>query len=72
VRYKEGQAPNQDYQYGENMHQMLTFSMLLSIVFGAILLYAGLRGKIMWLTVWSALLILCSAIYLGGDWLSYW
>ena len=72
MRYLEGQEANPEYPHGENMHHMLTFSMLLSIVFGVILLYAGLRGKIIWLSVWSALLILCSVIYLGGDWLSYW
>jgi hypothetical protein len=72
MRYLEGQEANPDYPHGENMHQMLTFSMLLSLVFGAILLYAGIRGKIIWLTVWSALLMLCSIIYLAGDGLGFW
>ncbi len=72
MRYLEGQEADSDYPHGENMHQMLTFSMLLSLIFGAILLYAGLRGKIMGLTVWSGLLIVCSLVYMGGDWLGYW
>ncbi len=72
MRYLEGQAADPDYPHGENMHHMLQFSMLLSILFGVILLYAGLRGKIIWLTVWSAMLIVCSVVYLGGDWLGFW
>jgi len=67
LRYREGQAPDAVYPYSEPMHHMLSLSMVLSIVIGAVLLALGIRGKVMWLKVWSVGLIFCSVVYLVGD-----
>jgi len=67
MRYPEGQEPNPLYPHSESMHHMLTLSMLLSIVVGVVLFFLGRRGKILWMQVWSAGLVLCSLAYLIGD-----
>ncbi len=67
MRYLEGQPPNADMPYGESMHDMLTLSMVLSIIIGICLFAAGRHGKIMWMKVWSLGLITCSLLYLLGD-----
>ncbi len=41
--------------------------MLLSILIGAVLLWLGIRSKLLWLKVWSAGLIVLSAAYLLAD-----
>lgn len=67
MRYLEGQPPNTDIPYGESMHDMLTLSMILSIIIGICLYAAGRHGNIMWLKAWSLGLIACSLMYLLGD-----
>lgn len=67
MRYLDGQPPNPDIPYGESMHDMLTLSMLLSIVIGICLYMAGRHGKIMWMKFWSLGLIAFSVLYLLGD-----
>lgn len=67
MRYLEGQPPNVDQPYGESMHDMLTLSMVLSIVIGICLFIAGRHGNILWMKVWSIGLILCSIAYLAVD-----
>ncbi len=71
MRYPVGQDPDPLYPHSESMHHMLSISMLMSIVIGVVLLYLGRRGKILWLTVWSCGLILCSIAYLVLDTLNY-
>jgi len=72
MRYlDDGSSPNPDIPYGESMHNMLTLSMVLSIVVGVCLFYAGKRGNIIWLKVWSLGLILLSIAYLVADKLGY-
>lgn len=67
MRYQEGSEPNQLYPHSEGMHAMLSLSMVLALIIGAVLLYLGLRGKVMWLSVWSVGLILASVSYLVAD-----
>ena len=67
MRYKEGDAPNPLFPHSESMHHMLTLSMFMSIVIGIALFYLGWRGNIMWMKVWSALLVLLSIAYLIAD-----
>lgn len=67
MRYREGQGPDPDAPYGALMHDMLTLSMLIGVVVGVCLLVLGRRGRSLWLTVWSAGLVLCSVLYLGAD-----
>lgn len=67
MRYREGEAPHPDYPYTENMHQMVTMSVLLAILIGAILFYLGRRGRVLWLTLWSAGLVVCAVSYLLAE-----
>lgn len=67
MRYLEDSEPSMLYPHSEGMHAMLTLSMVMSLMIGALLLYLGLRGKIMWLTVWSVGLLLASVSYLVAD-----
>lgn len=49
------------------MHHMLTLSMLMSIVIGIVLFILGWRGNVLWLKVWSVILIVLSIGYLIAD-----
>ena len=64
MRYLDGQEPDPDYAYTEGMHVMLTFSAGLSLIVGIVLLWLGIRGKVMWLKAWSVGLIICSIVYI--------
>jgi len=68
MRYPEGTTPDPSTPYGDGMHSMLTLSMVLSIVIGAVLFYAATRGNILWMKVWSVVLIALSCAYLLADW----
>lgn len=67
MRYLDGQEPNPLYPHSETMHHMLTLSMGMSIIIGIVLFVLGRRGNILWLTVWSVILIILSVGYLIGD-----
>lgn len=69
MRYLEGQPPNPDLPYGESMHDMLTLTMVLSIIIGLCLFAAGKHGRILWMQVWSVGLVGLSSAYLIADWL---
>lgn len=67
MRYLDGTTPNPDMPYGESMHQMLTLSMVISIIIGILMFIAGRHGKILWMKVWSLVLISLSVLYLIAD-----
>ena len=67
MRYLDGAPPNPDIPYGQSMHDMLTLTMVMSIVIGICLYIAGRHGNIMWMKVWSLGLIVLSVLYLVGD-----
>lgn len=67
MRYRTDEGPNAAYPYSESMHQMLTLTMTMSIVIGIVLIVAGARGKILWLRVWGAVLLLLAMGYLIAD-----
>jgi len=67
MRYLDGAPPNPDIPYGESMHNMLTLTMVMSIVIGICLYIAGRHGNIMWMKAWSLGLIVLSVLYLIGD-----
>jgi len=71
VRYRTDQGPNEVYPYSESMHQMLTLTMVLSIVIAVLFIVAGTRGKIMWMRAWGVFLLLLASAYLVADWLGY-
>ncbi len=60
MRYREGQEPDPHYPYGKATHQAMDFSLALGIVIGLILLWMSFKGRILWLKVWSAGLVLIS------------
>jgi len=67
VRYPDGQSPDPLNAYSENMHQMLTLSMVMAIVIGVVLFLLGRHGQILWLKVWSVILIVLAVAYLIAD-----
>jgi hypothetical protein len=60
------------YRIGETSQQvgppisgeMLVFAVVLGLLIGIVLFGLGLRGRIMWLTVWGGGLVLASVTYL--------
>lgn len=67
MRYPIGSPPDPGLPYGESMHDMLTLSMVLSIIIGICLFLAGRHGNILWMKAWSIGLIVCSILYLVGE-----
>jgi hypothetical protein len=54
------------YAQTEGLHFMLNFTVVLALMIGAVLLWLGLKGRVLWLQVWSLGLILASLGYLGA------
>ena len=46
---------------------MLTLSIVMAIVIGVALFFLGRHGNIMWLKVWSVLLVILAIAYLIAD-----
>lgn len=67
MRYRTDQGPNEAYPYAESMHQMLTLTMVLSIIIGVVFIIAGIHGKIIWMKAWGVGLLLLSIAYLFAD-----
>ena len=61
MRYREGQEVDPDNPYPESTQMMMDMAYMMSIPIGLILLWMGIRGRILWLKVWSVGLML-----LGG------
>jgi len=72
MRYREGVVPDPDRPYGESMHAMLTLSAWIGIVIGVTMFLAARRGRSVWLTWWSAALVLCGLGYLVADLTGAW
>ena len=58
MRYREGQQVDPDNAYTENTHMMLEMAYWMSIPVGLVLLWMAIKGRIMWLKVWSVGLML--------------
>lgn len=54
------------YAQTEGLHFMLNFTVSLALVIGCVLLWLSFKGRVMWLKVWSAGLILASIAYLAA------
>lgn len=70
MRYLEqSQTPSQPPLYAEagTLQDMLLFTVVLALFIGIALLWLGRHGRVMWLTVWSAGLIVSSILYIGAD-----
>lgn len=68
MRYSEQQIPPIDeqviYSQSEGLHFMLNFTVSLALIIGIILFFLGRHGRILWLQVWSAGLVISSIAYL--------
>ena len=56
---------------GESMattEDMYLFTVILGFFIGIILTWMGIKGRQIWLTVWSAGLIVASVTYVGWIW----
>lgn len=66
MRWREGQEVDPDNPYTEGTHMMMDMAYLMSIPIGLILLWMGIKGRVMWLKVWSVgLMVLGVAILIG-------
>lgn len=70
MRYQEGQngvVPDLPvYSQSDGLHFMLNFTVGLALLIGVALLWLGRRGRVLWLQVWSAGLVVFSVAYLGA------
>ncbi|MCP5300154.1 MAG: hypothetical protein H6959_04865 [Chromatiaceae bacterium] len=69
MRYEESQGtpPVSEmpiYSQSSGLHFMLNFTVALALLIGVALLWLGRHGRVIWLQVWSAGLIVFSAGYL--------
>ncbi|WP_078118159.1 hypothetical protein [Thiosocius teredinicola] len=68
MRYEEsvGQSDGElpVYSQSDGLHFMLNFTVALALLIGLGLLYLGMRGRVLWLKVWSAGLVVFSVAYL--------
>jgi hypothetical protein len=53
MRWREGQEVDPNNPYAESTHVMLDMAYWMSIPIGLALLWMGIKGRVMWLKVWS-------------------
>jgi hypothetical protein len=53
MRYREGQQVDPDNPYPEDTQVMMEMAYWMSIPVGLILLWLAIKGRVMWLKVWS-------------------
>ena len=58
MRYREGQEVDPNNPYPENTEMMLELAYWMSIPIGLLLLWLGIKGRILWLKFWSVGLML--------------
>jgi hypothetical protein len=58
MRWREGQEVDPNSPYAESTHMMLDMAYWMSIPIGLVLLWMGIKGRVMWLKVWSVGLML--------------
>lgn len=71
MRYPETGLAEPLYINSDGLHHMLLFTVVLALCIGIGLFWLGRHGRVMWLWVWSAGLVLASLGYLGayfGGW----
>jgi hypothetical protein len=71
MRYQETEALGTLYRDADGLHFMLNFTVALALVIGVVLLWLALRGRVLWLKVWSIGLVLASVSYLIAAGLGY-
>jgi hypothetical protein len=65
MRYAETESALLEplYSQSDTLHHMLLFTVVLAFVIGLLLFWLGRHGRVLWLTVWSAGLVLASVAY---------
>ena len=53
MRWREGQEVDPNNSYSESTHMMMDMAYWMSIPIGLALLWMGIKGRVMWLKVWS-------------------
>ena len=53
MRYREGQEVDPENPYPQSTQMMLDMAYAMSIPVGLVLLWMGIRGRVLWLKVWS-------------------
>jgi hypothetical protein len=53
MRWREGQEVDPNNPYTEGTHMMLDMAYWMSIPIGLVLLWMGIKGRVMWLKLWS-------------------
>ena len=53
MRYREGQEEDPNNPYPESTQMMMEMAYWMSIPIGLVLLWIGIKGRVMWLKVWS-------------------
>lgn len=66
MRYTDPAVTEPLYINSSNLQNTLLFAVVLAFFIGAVLLYLGRRGRVLWLTVWSIGLMLSSLLYIGA------
>jgi len=63
MRYAETPLIEPLYVQSDSLHHMLLFTVVLAFFIGIALFWLGRHGRVLWLTVWSAGLVLGSVAY---------
>ena len=67
MRYRIGEEVDPDYPYPETTQNMMELSYMMSIPLGLVLLWLAIKGRVMWLKVWSIGLIVVGISLLSFD-----
>ena len=67
MRVREGELVDPDNPYPDSTYLMLDFAYGMAIPIGLILLWMAVKGKILWLKVWSVGFIAIGLVLLLGD-----
>jgi hypothetical protein len=71
MRWREGQEVDPNNPYSESTHMMMDMAYWMSIPIGLALLWMGIKGRVMWLKVWSVgLMVLGIGILINENILS--
>ena len=71
MRWREGQEVDPNNPYAESTHMMLDMAYWMSIPIGLVLLWMGIKGRVMWLKVWSIGLMFLGVGILINDYFGF-
>jgi len=71
MRWREGQEVDPNNPYTESTQMMLDMAYWMSIPIGLVLLWMGIKGRVMWLKVWSVGLMFLGVGILINDYFDF-